>query len=131
MIYDTSSDSKEVQISSEMATSASNAAHREVIKFCTELGLTPTEIHKKLKLTEPLKIFSRSLMVKWNKLFSEEYEDNAPGKRRRQKEMDDQTVKTIDDVGREDRCRTEEILGISKSSIHVYSPHSIGQFRNA
>ena len=93
--------------------------------------MTPTETHKKLKLTGSHKSVSRSLVFKWHKLFSEEYEDNAPGKRRRQKEMDDQTVKTIDDVGREDRCRTEEILGISKSSIHVYSPHSIGQFRNA
>ena len=72
MIYDTSSDSKEVQISSEMATSASDVAHREVIKFCTKLGLTPTETHKKLKLTEPHKNVSRSLMVKWHKLFSEE-----------------------------------------------------------
>ena len=65
--------------------------------------MTPTEAHKKLKLIEPHKNVSRSLVVKWHKLFFEEYEGNAPGKRGRPKEMDDQTVKTIDDVIREDR----------------------------
>ena len=122
-----------MQISNEMATSASNAAHREVIKFCTELGLTPTETHKKLKLTESHKNVSRSLVFKWHKLFSEEYEDNAPGKRGRPKEMDDQTVKTIDNVIREDRRRTvremEEILGISKSSIHPILSDNLGMHR--
>ena len=49
-------------------------------------------------------------MFKWHNLFSEEYEDNAPGKRGRPKEMDDQTVKTIDDVIREDRRRTARVL---------------------
>ena len=75
------------------------------------------------------KIFSRSLMVKWQKSFSEKYEDNTPGKRGRPKEIDDQTVKTIDDVIREDRWRIEKILGISKSSIHRILSDNLGMHR--
>lgn len=33
----------------KMATSASLAAHRKVIKLCTEFALTPTETHKMVK----------------------------------------------------------------------------------
>ena len=47
--------------------------------------------------------------------------------------MDDQTVKTIDGVVREDRRRTvremEEILGISKSSIHRILSDNLGMHR--
>lgn len=33
----------------KMATSASLAAHRKVIKFCTEFASTPTETYKIIK----------------------------------------------------------------------------------
>ena len=46
----------------KMATSDKDAAHRNVIKFCFDLGLTPVETQKKLQLTEDHRHVSRSLV---------------------------------------------------------------------
>ena len=46
----------------KMATSDKDAAHRNVIKFCFDLGMTPVETQKKLQFTEDHWHVSRSLV---------------------------------------------------------------------
>lgn len=105
-----------------MSASTSEAAHRNVINFCKELGMTPTETHKKLKLTEAHRNVSRALVFQWHKRYTDGYEETKQEKRGRPKEIDDNVVELINDTIRDDRRRTvremEEILGIGKSSIH-------------
>ena len=47
----------------KMATSDKDAAHRNVIKFCFDLGMTPVETQKKLQLTEDHRHVSRHLFT--------------------------------------------------------------------
>ena len=54
-----------------MATSEETAAHRSVIRFCVELGLTPAETQKKIFSTERHKTVSRALIYKWHRRYSD------------------------------------------------------------
>ena len=64
----------------KMATSDKDAAHRNVIKFCFDLGMTPVETQKKLQLTEDRRHVSRSLVYKWHKRFEDGWTDSLNGK---------------------------------------------------
>lgn len=77
-----------------MSASTSEAAHRNVINFCKELGMTPTETHKKLKLTEAHRNVSRALVFKWHKRYTDGYmnEETKQEKRGRPKEIDDNVM---------------------------------------
>ena len=55
----------------KMATSDKDAAHRNVIKFCFDLGMTPVETQKKLQLSEDHRHVSRSLVYKWHRRFED------------------------------------------------------------
>ena len=55
----------------KMATSDKDAAHRIVINFCFDLGMTPVETQKKLQLTEDHRHVSRSFVYKWHKRFED------------------------------------------------------------
>lgn len=52
-----------------MATSNDEAAHRNVIQFCTDLGMTPVDIFKKMQSTEKHSNVSRAVIY---------HHDNAP-----------------------------------------------------
>ena len=62
--------------SRKMATSDKDAAHRNVIKFYFDLGMTPVETQKKLQLTEDHRHVSRSLVYKWHKRFEDGWTDS-------------------------------------------------------
>ena len=105
-----------------MATSAKDAAHRNVIKFCFDLGMTPVETQKKLQLTEDHRHVSRSLVYKWHKGFEDGWTDSLNGKSGRQREINASTLDNVNDVIRSDRRQTVrevgEKLGPSKTSVH-------------
>ena len=54
-----------------MVTSEETAAHRSVIRFCVELGLTPVETQKKMFSTETHKNVSRAMIYKWHCWYSD------------------------------------------------------------
>ena len=105
----------------KMATSDKDVAHRNVIKFCFDLGMTPVEIQKKLQLTEDHRHVSRSLVYKWHKRFEGGWTDSLNGKSGRPREINASTVDNVNDVIRSDRRQTVrevgEKLGLSKTSI--------------
>ncbi|XP_052681413.1 protein GVQW3-like [Crassostrea angulata] len=84
--------------------------------------MTPTETHKKLKLTEAHRNVSRAMVFKWHKRYTDGYEETKQEKRGRPKEIDDNVLEIINDTIRDDRRRTvremEEMFGTGKSSIH-------------
>ena len=71
----------------KMATSDKDAAHRNVIKFCFDLGMTPVETQKKLQLTEDHRHVSRSLVYNWHKQFEDWWTDSLNGKSGRPREI--------------------------------------------
>ena len=50
-----------------MATSAEKAAQRNVIEYCVQLKMTPTQTFKQLQTTDKYKNMSRALVFKWHK----------------------------------------------------------------
>ena len=97
-------------------------AHRNVIKFCFDLGMTPVETQKKLQLTEDHRHVSWSLVYKWHKRFEDGSTDSLHGKPGRPWEINASTVNNVNDVIRSDRRQTVrevgEKLGLSKTSVH-------------
>ena len=91
----------------KMATSDKDAAHRNVIKFCFDLGMTPVETQKKLQLTEDHRHVSRSLVYKWHKRFEDGWTDSLNGKSGRPREINASTVDNVNDMIRSDRRQTE------------------------
>jgi transposase len=57
--------------SSEKTTFSNKVAQRAVIKFCVDIGKTPTETHKFIKQLVTHSNVSRSLVFKWHKRFSD------------------------------------------------------------
>ena len=106
----------------KMATSDKDAAHRNVIKFCFDLDVTPVETQKKLQLTEAHRHVSRSLVYKWHERFEDGWTDSLNGKSGRPREINASTVDNVNDVIRSDRRQTVrevgEKLGLSKISVH-------------
>jgi hypothetical protein len=52
-------------------TFAEKVTQRAVIKFCVDIGKTPTDTHKFLKQSDKNSKVSRSLIFKWNKRFAD------------------------------------------------------------
>lgn len=105
-----------------MPASTSGATYLNVIKFCKQLGMTTTETHKKLKLTEAHRNVFRALVFKWHKRYPDGYEETEHEKRGQPKEIDENVVGIINDIIRDDRRRTvrgmKEMLWNGKSSMH-------------
>jgi len=57
--------------SSEKTTFSNKVEQRAVIKFCVDIGKTPTETHKFIKQSVTHSNVSRSLVFKWHKRFSD------------------------------------------------------------
>ena len=57
--------------SSEKTTFSNKVEQRAVIKFCVDIGKTPTEMHKFIKRSVTHSNVSRSLVFKWHKRFSD------------------------------------------------------------
>ena len=57
--------------SSEKTTFSNKVEQRAVIKFCADIGKTPTETHKFIKQSVTHSNVSRSLVFKWHKRFSD------------------------------------------------------------
>lgn len=83
---------------------------RNVIEFYKELGMTPTETHRKLKI-------NRS-----SQKCTDGYEETKQEKRGPPKEIDDNVVEIINGTIRDNRPRTqremEEMLRFGKLSMH-------------
>ena len=86
----------------KMATSDKDAAHRNVNKFCFDLGtcMTPVETQKKLQLTEEHRHVSRSLVYKWHKRFEDGWTDSLNGKSGRPREINASTVDNVKETDR-------------------------------
>ena len=57
--------------SSEKTTFSNKVEQRAVIKFCVDIGKTPTETHKFIKRSVTHSNVSHSLVFKWHKRFSD------------------------------------------------------------
>ena len=57
--------------SSEKTTFSNKVEQRAVIKFCVDIGKTPTETHKFIKQSVTHSNVSRLLVLKWHKRFSD------------------------------------------------------------
>ena len=57
--------------SSEKTTFSIEVEQRDVIKFCVDIGKTPTETHKFIKQSVTHSDVSRSFVFKWHKRFSD------------------------------------------------------------
>lgn len=86
--------------------------------------MTPTETHKKLKLTAHHSYVSHTLVFKWHKRYTDRYEETKYEKRDRPKEIDENIVEIINGTIRDERLWTvpemDEMFGIGKTSIHRF-----------
>ena len=57
--------------SSKKTTFSNKVEQRAVIKFCVDIGKTPTETHKFIKQSVTYANVSRWLVFKWHKRFSD------------------------------------------------------------
>jgi hypothetical protein len=57
--------------SSEKTTFSNKVEQRAIIKFCVDIGKTPTETHKFIKQSVTHSNVNHSLMFKWHKRFSD------------------------------------------------------------
>lgn len=77
-------------------TDTGNIENRANIKFCTKLGMTPTQTYEKMQQASSGKTVSRSLVFKWHKRFSEGRIDIKDDTGRGRKKVI--TTRMIDDV---------------------------------
>ena len=73
-----------------------DAAHRNVIKFCFDLGMTPVETQKKLQLTEDHR----------HKRFEDGWTDCLNGKSGRPREINASTVDNVNERQETDSARS-------------------------
>ena len=96
---------------------------RAIIKFCVDLGKTPTETMKMMKNANRSSNISRSLVFKWHKRFSEGREslkdDTGRGRKRI---INAGTVAAVKSLSEEDRRLTVSDIstkvGVSYGSVH-------------
>ncbi|XP_062611652.1 protein GVQW3-like [Saccostrea cucullata] len=105
-----------------MATSADNAAHRIIIQYCVERGMTPIQTKKEMETIERHKHVSRTLVYTWHKRFKKGWTgDPMKEARGRPSKSDDKLKSRVLDVIREDRRLTVrevgDTIGIGKSSV--------------
>ena len=106
-----------------MATSEEIAAHRSVIRFCVDLGLTPVETQKKMQSTERHKNVSRALVYKWHRRYSDGLSaDPQKETRGRPTGKDECIVKDVQRIINKDRRQTvrevADVIGCGKSTVH-------------
>ena len=107
----------------KMATSEETAAHRSVIRFCVELGLTPVETQKEMFSTERHKNVSRALIYKWHRRYSDGLRRIPQLETRgRPKGKDGSVIKNVKSVINTDRRQTvrqvADTAGCGKSTVH-------------
>lgn len=102
-----------------MATSAEHAAHKIVIKYCADRGMTPIDTKREMERSTMCGNVSRTLVYRWHKRFSSGLTDVSE-KRGRPKKKDDHIIQLVKDAVDTDRRQTvREIavrVGISKSA---------------
>jgi transposase len=95
-----------------------------VIKFCVDIGKTPTDTHKFLKQSEKHSKVSRSLIFKWHKRFADRRDSLADDEREgrpsfRESDAVKNEVRDVINVDR--RLTVREVAdkcGISKTTAH-------------
>jgi transposase len=106
----------------KMATSDENAAQRNVIEYCVQLKMTPTQTLHQLQATDKYKSVSRSLVFKWHKRFVDGWTEEQRGNAGRPREFDDRLIQSVTHAIKEDRRLTIRevalISGCSKSTVH-------------
>ena len=91
----------------KMARSEEIAAHRSVIRFCVDLGLTPVETQKKMQSTERHKNVFRALVYKLHLRYSDGLSaDPQEETRGRPKGKDECIVKDVQRIINKDRRQT-------------------------
>ena len=104
-----------------MATSEERAAHRSVIKYCVDRGMTPVQTKREMEKTDMCGNVSRSLVYAWHKRFSTESNVSTTENRGRSKKSQASLVRKLKDVLDVDRRQTvrelADSIGISKSSV--------------
>ena len=105
-------------------TFAEKVEQRAVIKFCVDIGKTPTDTHKFLKQSEKHSKVSRSLIFKWHKRFADGRDSLADDEQEgRPSFRESDAVKNeVRDVINGDRrltvCEVADKCGISKTTAH-------------
>lgn len=89
-------------------TSTDYAEHRTIIKFCVNLGKTPTQTQEMLETAKVRPPVCRSLVFKWHKRFRDGREDIEDDKGRgRKSTLTAASIKEVKDVIDRDRRYTK------------------------
>jgi transposase len=105
-------------------TSVEKLEIRAIVKFCQQMGDTPSATYEKIKLTKGNKSASRSLVFSWHKRFKDGQLEITDRKGRgRKREIDGTLVTSIASVLQKDRRYTvRELSAMFDVSIgSVYS----------
>lgn len=104
-------------------TSTDYTEHRTVIKFCVNLGKTPTQTREMLEQAKVRPRVSRSLVFKWHKRFSEgreEIQDDIG--RGRKSTLTKKKIRDVQDVIESDRRYTVrdvcDMTGLGRGTVH-------------
>lgn len=103
---------------------AEKVEQRAVIKFCVDIGKTPTDTHKFLKQSEKHSKVSRSLIFKWHKRFADGRDSLADDEREGRpsfRESDAVKNEVQDVINGDQRLTVREVAdkcGISKTTAH-------------
>ena len=102
-----------------MATSDSFAAHRAVIKYCVDRGMTPAQTKCEMDTAVNFRTVSRTLVYKWHRRFTEGLSvEPKRGRTRKDNSAKVQKVKNaIDDDRRQTVREVAEKTDISKSAV--------------
>ena len=97
---------------------------RANIKFCVDLGKTPTETFKLMKTTPRSRSVSRALVFRWHKKFTEGYYSLEDEKGRGRKTViTSDVVTSVHDALSKDRRLTVNLLsnmtGLSVGTVHT------------
>lgn len=104
-------------------TSVDYSKHRTIIKFCVDLGKTPTQTREMLQAVNMKPSVSRALIFKWHKRFRDGREsiedDKGRGRRPSLNATSINDVKTVLDQDRRYTIRDIcDITGISRGTVH-------------
>ena len=97
---------------------------RAVIKFCRDIGKTPTQTYKLMKSTPGRSTVSRSLVFKWFKRFEDGRTSLQEEGRDRKPEINQLLVTSVHDALKEDRRLTVRDLA-EKFDMSVGTVHTI------
>lgn len=111
-----------VNIISKM-TSTDYSEHRTIIKFCVNLGKTPTQTREMLESAAIRPPVSRALIFKWHERFRNGRESVEDDKGRgRKSTLDTTSIQTVKDVVDQDRRFTVrdicDITGKGRGTVH-------------